>query len=324
MKPSSSGGSAGLTTIRVGLSVADYPPFTPIYVAQEKGYFKQLGLDVQVTAYNGGSISQGALASGAEDMIHFSPSGVALAVSKGVKEKMIAADQLTPSGWAVVVKKDSPYKSPKDLNGKTIGITSTGSSTDFYARWMLQNYGIQAKIVPLGNSGLVPALESGKVDAFVASPEQYVNVVSSHKAEPILDLGKALPPSVADGIVAAQGFLDQHPDAVQRYLEGYFEALKYMQTHPDYTVPFLEKSLKMDSQEAQMIFDMVIKDIPADGMFQESWIQESLQLAQLAGIKNMAPEKDIVDMRFLPVKAPNPPADSAGNSTSTGTAVAHS
>ena len=77
------------TTVKLGLAVPNYGPYAPVHVADELGYYKDNGVKVEITAYRGGGAAQEALAAGAADMINFFPPGVALAVKKGIKEKVV-------------------------------------------------------------------------------------------------------------------------------------------------------------------------------------------------------------------------------------------
>ena len=91
------------TTVKIGLAVPNYGPYAPVYVAEELGYYKDNGVKVEITAYRGGGAAQEALAAGAADMINFFPPGVALAVKKGIKEKIVGIGSSTPVGWHIVV-----------------------------------------------------------------------------------------------------------------------------------------------------------------------------------------------------------------------------
>src|SRR5215208_6773346 len=90
------------TTVRIGLAVPNYGPYAPVYAAEELGYYKENGIKAEITAYRGGAAGQEALAAGAADMISFFPPGAALAVKKGIKEKVVAIGSARPLGWHIV------------------------------------------------------------------------------------------------------------------------------------------------------------------------------------------------------------------------------
>ena len=143
-------------------AVSNYGPYAPVYLADELGYYKDNGVKVEITAYRGGGAAQEALAAGAADMINFFPPGVALAVKKGIKEKIVGIGSSTPVGWHIVVLSNSPYQSVKDLAGKKIGVTAKGSTTDFYALWAANRAGVQVETIPVGAPALIPTSSPGR------------------------------------------------------------------------------------------------------------------------------------------------------------------
>src|SRR3989337_3193953 len=55
--------------VKIGLAVPNYGPLAAAYLAQELGYYKEAGVQVEVTAYRGGPAANQALAAGEADMI---------------------------------------------------------------------------------------------------------------------------------------------------------------------------------------------------------------------------------------------------------------
>src|ERR1700736_1665577 len=160
-------GASAQTTVKIGLAVPNYGPFAPIYAADELGYFRDAGLKPEITAYRGGPAAQEALAAGAADIINFFPPGVALAVKKGIKEKVVAIGSARPAGWHIVVMASSPFRTVADLAGKKIGVTAKGATTDFYALWAAKRAGVQIETIPVGAPALIPTLKSGQIDVAV-------------------------------------------------------------------------------------------------------------------------------------------------------------
>ena len=122
--------------IKVGLIGVGSANYAYVYGALDRGFFAKNGLKPDITDHNSGSAAQEALAAGEADFIHYFPPGIATAVSKGVKEKIIATEQFRPSQWHVAVAAGSPIQKIEDLNGKKIGVTAKGSTTDFFAGWL--------------------------------------------------------------------------------------------------------------------------------------------------------------------------------------------
>jgi ABC-type taurine transport system substrate-binding protein len=123
------------TTVKIGLAVPNYGPFAPVYAAEDLGYYKESGIKAEITAYRGGPVAQEALAAGSADIINFFPPGVALAVKKGIKERIVGIGSARPLGWHIVSMTSSPIRGLEDLAGKKVGVTAKGATSDFFALW---------------------------------------------------------------------------------------------------------------------------------------------------------------------------------------------
>lgn len=289
--------------VRVGLAAPGYTPYAPVHAAAELGYYKAKGLDVELTVYRGGGAAQQALAAKAADIINYFPPGVALAVKKGVKEKIIAAGgTLTPHGWHMLVRVNSGVKSLADLAGKKIGVTSKASTTDFYALWAAKSGGGKAQNIPLGGRGLVPALKSGDVDAAVMWPNLTLRLIESGKYRSLVNYGKAMQPNLPEVWVATQSFIDTKPKAIKGFLEAVMKATKHMQNNRAYALKFIKKFTKekKDSIVANA-YDTITQNATTTGMMNEAELKRSLSLAALAGVTDLPPIDQLFTSQFLPI-----------------------
>ncbi|MDA1323746.1 MAG: ABC transporter substrate-binding protein [Proteobacteria bacterium] len=289
--------------VRVGLAAPGYTAYAPVYAAAELGFYKAKGLDVELTVYRGGGAAQQAMVANAADIINYFPPGMALAVKKGVKEKIVAAGgALTPHGWHMLVRKDSSVKSLADLAGKKIGVTSKASTTDYYALWAANSGGGKAMNIPLGGRGLIPALKSGDIDAAVLWPNLTLRLIEGGQYRSLVNYGKAMKPNLPEVWVAAQSFIDSKPQAVKGFLEAIMKATKHMQENRAFALMFIKKFTgeKKDSTVA-VAYEAIIKNATTDGMMDDATLKRSLGLAALAGIKDLPPVDQLFTSQFLPI-----------------------
>lgn len=291
-------------TINVALSSPNYTPFAALYLAKQKGFFTKLGVNVNFTVYNGGGPMQQALASGHAQTMQFLPGGMAQAVAKGIKESIVAADQIHPDGWYIVAKQGSPYKSVADLNGKSIAISGTGTATDMIAEWAAHNYHVNINTVPLGATGGVPAVIAGRVAAAVAPPPLGFNP-SASGLKILVNLKSAMPEVIMDSVVFLNSFIKAHPQAVKAYLEGFSEGISFMKAHPNQALKFLESYAPGTSAALlKEEYTTEVMDMPTNLDFTPTMLKESLTLATLAGFGNLPPASKLATYQFVPVKAP--------------------
>ena len=125
--------SRAADVVRLALPSTDDIDRAVAFAAEDRRFFAENGITTEVTLYRGAGAGQEALAAGAADMTVIVAPGAAIAVSRGVKEKVVAAGPIIGNeGWRILVLDNAPIKTPADLAGKKLGISSKGSTTDFY------------------------------------------------------------------------------------------------------------------------------------------------------------------------------------------------
>jgi ABC-type nitrate/sulfonate/bicarbonate transport system substrate-binding protein len=118
---------AAAETLRVGKAVAEAFSFVPLDIGMRKGFFAKQGLDIEAIAFTGDARMQQAMASDSLDIALGSGPAMAFIV-KGAPIKAVAAMAGPPLLLAIVVRPDGP-KTPADLKGKKISVSTAGSLT---------------------------------------------------------------------------------------------------------------------------------------------------------------------------------------------------
>src|SRR5690606_5491187 len=97
----------------------------PIFLAQEKGWFKEAGLEVTAVDGSGSSKTITLIGAGDGDIGFANLSAMILAKNKGVPVKSIG-HIVRKSDLGLLVPANSGWKTPKDLEGKRVGFTPGG------------------------------------------------------------------------------------------------------------------------------------------------------------------------------------------------------
>ena len=119
--------------------------YLPLTVTEKLGYFKEAGLDVEISDFQGGAKSLQALMGGSVDVVTGSFDHTIQIQAKG--QRIVALVQMGRfPGFALALRKEKAdaYKSPKDLKGMKIGVTAPGSSTHFMVLYMMAQAGLKA------------------------------------------------------------------------------------------------------------------------------------------------------------------------------------
>jgi len=233
--------------------------------------------------------------------LDFTP-GVALAVKKGVKEKIVSPGSVAADSWHLVVLRDSPIKSAKDLAGRKVGITAKGSTTDFFALWAAKKGGGEIQTVPVGAGGLIPALKGRQVDAVSMHSPLPLQLIAAGEGRSIVDYGKEIGPSLPDVWVASQAIIDQRPKAIEGALRAIFKATRYLKENRAYALKYLKNFTKeVDDKVIQLEYETAIMGRTTDAAMRPEWLRASMALAEGSGL-DFATIEEIYTDKFAHVK----------------------
>jgi NitT/TauT family transport system substrate-binding protein len=194
-----------------------------IYVAREKGFFAQQGLDVQLSQI-GGTQQVAALLSGDIQFGGFGGNEVANANLRGADLVMIATCSDLPIFSLFAHKK---YTSVPELAGQSIGVTAAGAATDAAAHLFLKQFDMldKVKIIPAG--GTIPsvfaAMEQGNIAGGIMSPPTTARAADAGYTE-LVNGAKLGVPMNHSGIVVTRKYLRERPEEVKKYLAAYVGA----------------------------------------------------------------------------------------------------
>jgi NitT/TauT family transport system substrate-binding protein len=296
--------AAAQETVRIGLAVPHNAAYVQFYAADSLGFYKDAGVKPEITIYRGGAASQEALSAGAADIITYFGAGVGLAVSKGAKEKIVAAIDPTPHGWQFLVLANSPIKTLKDLDGKKIGVATKAGTADMFALWVADKGGAKVQTIPVGGGGMVPALRAGQVDAIAMFPGLSLQLVATGEARSLMDLGKEMEPTLPDVIVASQEMMDKRPQAVRGTLAAIYKAVAHMRNNRDWALKYLKDFTEEKDDKVNLLtYEQVVVPLSQDGVVKPEWISNSINIAAkvwgLDDLRKVKPD-DIFTNAFLP------------------------
>jgi ABC-type nitrate/sulfonate/bicarbonate transport system substrate-binding protein len=298
-----SGNGATITVVN-GINSIE---FLAADMAEKLGTWKKLGLTVKyVHGTGGGGQVVTTLAARQADLGLHGGGASAISIAKGLPAKIVAVTADSFAGMVCVVRKDSGIHSFDDLKGKTMGISSAGSLTDLVSRrialghgWKLGSDFKQAKIGDL--SQLTAALDKGIIDLVCWSSEPAFTLVEKGQGRVLGNAGDVVGPNIYEAVIATDDAIKSKPDAIKKYLAGYFDAVKYMKAHPDETIKLLMQAENLTESVAKNVYDSEMANLSDDGTAdpaQLSGLVENVKLLQ----GGSAPSQDAVwDPRFVPV-----------------------
>ena len=233
-----------LAKVSVALDWFPWSNHSGLFIAQERGYFADEGLDVNIFTPGDPSTVLQTVASGRDDFgISYQPE-LLIAREQGIPAVSVMALVQHPLN-SVMSLKESGIVEPKDLAGKKVGAPGLPSDESLLDT-MLRNQGLTLDDVEMVNVGfdLVPALISKQVDAVVGAYWVHESISATNQGFE-LNIMRMEQNGVPDFyelvIVASEDKIAQDPDLVQRFVKGVTRGYKDAIADPQDAVQLLKR-----------------------------------------------------------------------------------
>src|SRR5437773_2883209 len=202
---------------------------SPLWIAQEKGFFAKFGVNVQQVYMPGSPVMIASMASG---QVHLANTGgtAALGAAAGGLDLRVIGTFTSRIPFDLVVRPN--IKNPKDLRGKRIGVQVVGGTIWMAAMLGLEHLGLDSRrddiqVVAAGDQTMLSqALEKGTVDATVVD-SAFSSDLKQRGFPTLVELSKTNIPFVSNGIVVRASYLIQQPDAARNALKAWLEGVAY-------------------------------------------------------------------------------------------------
>jgi NitT/TauT family transport system substrate-binding protein len=238
-------------TIRAATSAVE--EFALPYYADQKGFFREAGLNVDLRLIVGGGVVTQALVAGALDVAVTNSGSMSLAYVHGLPLYLLAPCSLysraQPSAHIVVLK-NSPIREAKDLIGKTIGVTTLHDMIQAAVMAWIDGHGgsaKDAKFFEVTNPQMQAALENNRIDAAAV-----VEPVFSRLSNTVTSIG--LPyesvnngnPFQTTGVIGYKPWVDANRSLAARFAQVILHTAEWANNHPAEVTPLLAQLSKID------------------------------------------------------------------------------
>ncbi len=237
---SSGGDAGGEVTIMVG--GIDKVIYLPAMLTQQLGYFKDEGLDVKLmTEPSGASAETELVANKVNGVVGFYDHTVTLQAQGKCVESVVQLAKV-PGEVEMVSTKASGLSGPADFQGKKLGVTSAGSSTDYLTQYLATKAGVETKdytTVAVGaGSTFLAGLQQGSIDAGMTTDPTVETVLNQGAGKILLDM------RTEEGTTQALGglypaaslymncdYVEKNPQTVQKIANAFVKTLGWIGGH---------------------------------------------------------------------------------------------
>lgn len=288
--------------------------FAGVFVAREKGFYREVGLDVEIKNYEEDLDQTRAVAEGKSDFGISTGTEVIVAIASGVGVRSVAAIyNTTPESFISLAS--SSIRSPADFRGKVLGIKGGNKEGRALYEALLAQAGLESSEVTFKNldySQTVPEdLANGRAD-----------VVDAYRTDETYQMEKAglaytlIAPEThnievyGDTIITSPALIAEDPELVARFVSATLRGWEYALSHEDeaveITLPYAHADYTDVSLETNILKESIPLVKPTRGsvvgmMHYAKWNKAVRQL-EAAGLitVGLVDAKDVYTTKFLP------------------------
>ncbi len=232
-----------------------------LMMAAERGFFKKMGLDVEIVPVKDDQVLLKAVIAGDLDSFEGGPTGAMIAAAHGADVKIMGCTWLTvPHG--IFVHDD--ITAMDQLKGKTMAISSPGAFPDIFAKGALAHFNMPADAMNYASLGgdldRYKALVAHVVDAAVVSGE-YAPIAAKEHIKMLVSAKDALPKFLRMCLTANGATLTARPQDAAKFLAGEMLGLRYAVTHKDEVLKVTQEvtGVKPDDPRPAYIYDLAMQ-----------------------------------------------------------------
>jgi NitT/TauT family transport system substrate-binding protein len=275
-----------------------------LWVPKDLGIFRKYGLDADIVLITGGVRMTQAVLSGSAPMGFTGATLVASAVAGGSDTVLVLGitNRLTYDIWA-----KPEIKRPEDLRGKTLAISSFGSSSHVACFLMLQHFKMDEKkdritFLAIGDEPTrAQALIAGRIDSTIVDP----SVSGALKERGFSYLGNLQQlgvPFVNNALVSTRRYLKEHPRTAEAVVKSIVEGNAYMLNPANRAkvTEILGKYLRLGEKEAEKAYEDLLPKVERKPYPSMDAVKATIQVMGLRNpkIAQIKPE-DLVDVSIL-------------------------
>ena len=217
--------------------------YLPAKLAEQLGYLKETGLDIELLSEPAGSNAETEMLSGvAQGVIGFYDHTISLQARGKLVQSVVQLSHAPGEAILVSQAASGSVRSPADFRGRTLGVTGLGSSTHHLTRYIAAKAGIRAseyKLVPVGaGASFISAIARGEIDAGMTTEPTISKLLSTGSANVLVDLRTMSATETALGgpypgacLYMPTTWVNTHQSQVGKIAKAFVKALRYIKTH---------------------------------------------------------------------------------------------
>jgi NitT/TauT family transport system substrate-binding protein len=302
-------GDSGRPHVKIMVGGLSKVIYLPAQLAQQLGEYGKQGLDVELFDQPSGANAETSLLAGeVQGVVGFYDHTIDLQAKEQCIKSVVQFANVPGEAEMVASTKAGEVRSGADFKGRTLGVTSLGSSTDFLTKALAQRGGVSSKDYTPYKAGsgqtFITALKQGTIDAGMTTDPTIAQLTNTGQAKVLYDM------RTVEGTKAALGGLypasslymsctivDRYPDIVQKLANAYVASLNWLSKHSPEEVAAIMPPSFAGGDKALYVKSLrdSLPMFTKDGRMDPAGAQNVLKVLG-ASSSNVKPKKDKIDL----------------------------
>lgn len=306
------GVASGAQAGKLSIGHTTWVGYGTLYLARDLGYFKDAGLDLELTTLEEASMYMAAQASGKLSGSASTIDEILKYRSKDFCFKAVAALDESHGGDGILVA--NGIADIKDLKGKPVAVNE-GSVSQFWLSYLLKQAGMSMADIEVQNmtaDDAASAFIAGRVPAAVTWEPNLTMVRQKGVGQVLVD-SSSTPGVIVDVVALDCGVIEKQPEDVKALVSGLYKAVEYTKTHPREAYEIMAKGVGGYLSKPEDLAEAAKGVKFYDQAMSEKLLGTPGQTGDIAGIIGLADEtwsalqgkpynvtyEDLVDTRFV-------------------------
>lgn len=276
--------------------------YAPLYIAQEKGFFAEEGLDVSIVPTGGDEKTFAALLSGDAQFGVADPTFAAISGEQGQPGRVIASIVSGVPFWGVAKDALVPkINTTSELGAYSVATYPSPSTAYTLQKNMFERGGLKPNIKEVAFGSLLAALDAKQID-IALELEPVVSTAIKNGARIVYAMPDQYGDFALTGVTALPAYLSERPETAQNVVDAIQKALTYIHNNPEGAAEVMSKRFPdVDPVIAKNAIENLTKSnvIPQNALVTKAGWDAAIQLRVNAGdLKQTAAYETFVATHF--------------------------
>ena len=225
--------------------------YVPLFVALEKGFFKEGGLDLDYKVFSGSTEADAAFGAGKLQGINNVTSEAVSLLTKGQDYRIIQVADTSLGGDGILAR--NSITDIADFKDKDVAVELNGVS-HFFLLQVLKEAGLNETDININNltpDAAAAAYQADRVDIAVTYSPFLKQANEAQSDGRIIYDTSQMPTAIVDVYLFEPEFVASNPEAIQAYVRGIFKGQEFIQTHKDEAMEIGANWLELTPEEVE-------------------------------------------------------------------------